>query len=71
MGIVYVLLPISLFLALLGFLAYFWALKRGQFDDLDTPARRILLEDDNTEPGASVSKKLEKLERNPQDCGGT
>ncbi len=44
-----VLLPIALGLGLLGLIAFFWALKRGQFDDLDGAANRILYDDDEDE----------------------
>ena len=41
------LILISLTLAL-GFLgAFFWAVKSGQFDDTETPSRRMLFEDKN------------------------
>ena len=46
MDIVYVLLPLSLLLAFFGALAYFWAVKTGQFEDLDTPPLRSLLDDE-------------------------
>lgn len=46
MSIIYVLLPLSLILALIGLVAYIWALRSGQFDDLETPARRVLFDDD-------------------------
>ncbi|MCK9543417.1 MAG: cbb3-type cytochrome oxidase assembly protein CcoS [Novosphingobium sp.] len=42
-----VLIPIALGLGLLGLAAFFWALRGGQFDDLDGAAARILIEDDN------------------------
>ena len=46
MEIIYFLLPLALLIAL-GFLAaYIWALKSGQYDDLDTPAYRMLLDYD-------------------------
>jgi len=45
------LLPAALFLGLLGLVAFLWALKSGQFDDLDGAAHRILFDDDD-EPGA-------------------
>ncbi len=48
MSIVYILLPLSLLLALCGLAGYIWALKNGQFDDLDTPSRRILF--DSSDP---------------------
>ncbi len=40
------LLPIALGLGLLGLGAFFWALRRGQFEDLDGAANRILYDDD-------------------------
>jgi cbb3-type cytochrome oxidase maturation protein len=39
-------------------LAFFWAVRSGQFDDLETPAWRILLDDDrNPPPEADKSPK--------------
>lgn len=43
------LIPIALFLGLLGLAAFLWALKSGQFEDLDGAAHRILLDDDEDE----------------------
>jgi len=40
------LIPIALLLGLLGLAAFLWALKSGQFEDLDGAAHRILLDDD-------------------------
>lgn len=45
MGIIYALLPLSLALALIALGAYLWALRAGQFDDLETPALRVLFDD--------------------------
>ena len=43
MSIVFLLLPIALLLGF-GFLAAFiWSVDQGQFDDLETPAHRILI----------------------------
>jgi cbb3-type cytochrome oxidase maturation protein len=40
------MIGVSLLMAL-GFLgAFFWAMSKGQNDDLHTPAMRILLDDD-------------------------
>jgi cbb3-type cytochrome oxidase maturation protein len=41
------LIPVALILGLMGLLAFLWALKSGQFDDLDGAAHRILFEDDD------------------------
>lgn len=44
-GLIY-LIPVALLLGLIGLAAFLWALKTGQFDDLDGAAERILFEDD-------------------------
>jgi cbb3-type cytochrome oxidase maturation protein len=41
-----ILLPIALGLGLLGLITFFWALRRGQFEDLDGAANRILIDDE-------------------------
>lgn len=41
------LIPAALFLGLLGLAGFLWALKSGQFDDLDGAAHRILLDDED------------------------
>ena len=40
------LVPIALFLGLTGLGAFLWALRSGQFDDLDGAAERILFDDE-------------------------
>jgi cbb3-type cytochrome oxidase maturation protein len=45
-GILY-LIPIALLLGLIGLVAFLWALKSGQYDDLDGAAQRILFDDDD------------------------
>lgn len=44
------LIPVAVFLGFLGLMAFLWALKTGQFDDLDGAAHRILFEDPNEQP---------------------
>ncbi len=46
-GLLY-LIPIALFLGGLGLVAFIWALRSNQFEDLDGAAERIL--DDDDEP---------------------
>ena len=50
MDIILYLIPVALFLGLLGLAAFLWALRSGQFDDLDGAAHRILFEDDDPLP---------------------
>ena len=44
------LIPAALLLGLLGLLAFLWAMRSGQFDDLDGAAHRILFEDEDPPP---------------------
>lgn len=46
MNVLIYLIPVALFLGLLGLAAFFWALRTGQFEDPDGAAERILLDDD-------------------------
>lgn len=43
------LIPIALGLGVVGLLAFFWALKSGQFEDPKGAAERILLDDEQKE----------------------
>ncbi|MDE1467756.1 cbb3-type cytochrome oxidase assembly protein CcoS [Aurantiacibacter sp. D1-12] len=44
-----VLIPVALGLGLLGLATFFWAMRKGQFDDLDGAAHRILIDDEDSE----------------------
>lgn len=46
MGIMYLMLIVSLLIALFFLFSFIWANKTGQFDDDVTPGMRILYEDD-------------------------
>ncbi|MEM1054836.1 MAG: cbb3-type cytochrome oxidase assembly protein CcoS [Bacteroidota bacterium] len=45
MIVLYLLVPLALVLAGAAVLAFRWAVRDGQFDDTETPALRILLDD--------------------------
>jgi cbb3-type cytochrome oxidase maturation protein len=45
MSMLFALIPLAIGLLVLAIAAFFWAARAGQFDDLDTPALRILLDD--------------------------
>ncbi len=55
MEVIYVLLPLALGMALFFLIAYAWAVRSGQMDDITTPAYRILIDD-------QPAKKEEKTE---------
>lgn len=46
MEILYILVPLSLLLVALGVGLFIWSVRNGQYDDLDSPAHRILYDDD-------------------------
>jgi len=52
MNILLALIPISLALLGLAIWAFVWAVRKGQYDDLDTPALDILVDDDKPLPTA-------------------
>ena len=46
MAALYFILPLALLVSAGAVAAFAWSVRTGQLDDLDTPARRILLDDD-------------------------
>lgn len=56
MSVMFVLLPASLIFAAVAVFVFLRATKTGQFDDLDTPAARVL-EDDDIPVDAEVTSK--------------
>jgi len=47
MDILYLLIPLGMVFLALVILAFLWAVKSGQYEDLDGPAHRILMDDDD------------------------
>jgi len=54
MNIIYLLIPVTLLLVGLAAWAFFWAVRSGQFDELDTAGWDILRKDDEL-PGPPPS----------------
>ena len=46
MDILFLLIPLSVVLALLVGIVFWWSVRSGQFDDLETPALRILFDEE-------------------------
>lgn len=46
MDILYLLIPLSVVLVFLIAWAFWWSVRSGQFDDLEGPAYRVLMDDD-------------------------
>ena len=53
------LIPLALMMGLLGLVAFFWALRSGQFEDFDGAAARILIDEDEplAEPAGPEGEK--------------
>ncbi|MGF1529060.1 MAG: cbb3-type cytochrome oxidase assembly protein CcoS [Candidatus Competibacterales bacterium] len=47
MSILFLLIPIALVLLAVALMGFIWAVRTQQFDDLQGPAHRILMDDDD------------------------
>ena len=65
MDILYLLIPISLVFVALIAVVLLWAVKHGQFEDMEGPAFRILMDDDLPPgPDSETAKGEEKKKKN-------
>jgi cbb3-type cytochrome oxidase maturation protein len=60
-----ILIPIALGLGALGLVAFIWALRSGQFDDLDGAAGRVLFDDEADSDGTAASNRFSPARRSP------
>ena len=58
------MIPAALVLAGLGLVAFIYAAKSGQFDDLDTPALRAVFDDDDD----IIPPQLEQRDADPNEA---
>jgi cbb3-type cytochrome oxidase maturation protein len=49
MEVLYILVPLALALAGLGIFGFIWAVRTGEFDDLESPAHIMMLDDLDSE----------------------
>ena len=54
MTILFVLVPLAVLMLGAALAAFLWAVDHAQFDDLDTPGVRVLLDDDEVGPPWSI-----------------
>lgn len=67
MDIVILLIPIAIILAGFAIWAFFWSVNSGQFDDLESPAHRILYDDDEDLIPEDARQKKDNPEPEDQD----
>lgn len=60
MNIIYMLLAISLLVAIIFFVAFIYSVKSGQYDDTYTPSVRMLFEDELVKDDAPNKNKPSK-----------
>ena len=60
---VYLLIPVSVLLVFGIAIAFWWSVRSGQFDDLEGPGFRVLMDDDMPKPKNDVHEndKIEKV----------
>ena len=60
MSVIYILLSISIVVAVIFFIAFVFAVKNGQYDDSYTPSVRMLFEDELVKEQTKPSTKTKK-----------
>ena len=63
---IYLLIPVSVILVFGIAVAFWWSVRSGQFDDLEGPGFRILMDEDQPSPPADTNegnKKANKAEK--------
>ncbi len=54
MNVLVFLIPVALFLGGAGLVLFYWAMRNGQFEDLDGAANRILIDEEDEQDGLDV-----------------
>ena len=63
MEVIYGLLPGMLLLGIIGVVVFFWAVKSGQYDDMDGAANRMLMDDDDDDMPESDADSNESQDK--------
>ncbi|NUQ67498.1 MAG: cbb3-type cytochrome oxidase assembly protein CcoS [Phycisphaerales bacterium] len=64
MSVLYLMVPMALVLGIGAVIAFIWASKTGQYDDVDSPAHRML-HDDPPDPQATDTPGNKTNSRTP------
>ena len=65
MEILYLLIPLSLILVAIIIWVFLWAVRSGQFDDMEGPAHQILMDDDRPVTGQQTEVPDETAGQRP------
>ncbi len=64
MNIIYLLLAISVMVAIIFFIAFIVSVKKGQYDDVYTPSIRMLFDDELVKADPGNKQPLNKVKSN-------
>ncbi|OEY71432.1 cbb3-type cytochrome oxidase assembly protein CcoS [Salegentibacter salarius] len=64
MNIIYLLLALSVLVALIFFIAFIFSVKKGQYDDVYTPSVRMLFDDELVKPKSDKSNSTKNKKSN-------
>jgi cbb3-type cytochrome oxidase maturation protein len=67
MEVIYGLLPGMLLLGIIGVAVFFWAVRNGQYDDMDGAANRVLMDDDDMSSSSANKDKQKQTETENND----
>jgi len=64
MSIIYMLLAISVVVAIIFFIAFIISVRKGQYDDVYTPSVRMLFDDELVKPDPKENQPVNKAKSN-------
>ena len=68
MNILYLLIPLGLILLGIAIAFFFWAVGSGQFDDLDSPAMSVIMDDDSKPAAENRRRNQDKDQGESSDA---
>lgn len=66
MSMLYILIPLAVVLLAIAVIALLWAIKNGQFDDLETHGWSVVLDDDQKPPALAENDSSDEKEAENQ-----
>jgi cbb3-type cytochrome oxidase maturation protein len=69
MSILYLLIPLGVGLMAVAIAFFIWTVRTGQYDDLEGPAHRILMDDDD--PKIPQNRKPPAVDADPDGADGS
>ena len=58
MNVIFFMMPIAFIIATFFVIAFIWSVKKGQYDDIETPSYRMLLDDEIEIPQNQIKNTI-------------